>query len=450
VLTATAHHSSRAARFVLSALAASLGFFGLLRLSWTETQLLLPLTRAQGTLAAGLFGTPTMPVEVTLACSGADALALCLGAVLAYPVKWRVRVLGAVVGVALILTINTIRIGSLGVASSPAWFDALHLYIWPVVLTLAIAGYVFTWMRIADSPSSPPSPLASARQVTARQAPARRFVVLTIAFVIVFTAASALYLESPTVLALAGFVASSGAVVLSVLGVTAHAAENVLVTSRGAFLVTPECISTPLIPIYLAAVGACSTTWPRMVGGMIAALPLFVTLGIARLLVVALPESVASPLFFVHAFYQLLLAAVVVFLAALWRHGGRAALGRGLLGILVGVTFVQLLGPVYTQLVTFQNGVTIADPQGALAFLPAFQVGLYLALWVAAFVAVGWPRFLVGLATLGITQATGLLALGALAGSFGTTAHVRDIRGWAVAGPVMVFAAVVTLARARR
>ena len=37
-------------------------------------------------LAVGLFGTSALPVEVTLACSGADALALCLGAILAYPV----------------------------------------------------------------------------------------------------------------------------------------------------------------------------------------------------------------------------------------------------------------------------------------------------------------------------------------------------------------------------
>jgi len=29
------------------------------------------------------------------------------------------------------------------------------------------------------------------------------------------------------------------------------------------------------------------------------------------------------------------------------------------------------------------------------------------------------------------------------------TAHVRDVRGWAVAGPVLIFAAVVNVARPR-
>src|SRR4029453_14526120 len=101
----------------------------------------------------------------------------------------------------------------------------------------------------------------------------------------------------------------------------------VLWTPRGGFLVTQECISTPLVPVYLASICAYSTTWRRLILGVVATLPLFIALGIVRLLVVALPDAVvASPLFLVHAFYQLLLGAVVVFLAALWRHARKAAL----------------------------------------------------------------------------------------------------------------------------
>ena len=116
----------------------------------------------------------------------------------------------------------------------------------------------------------------------------------------------------------------------------------------------------------------------------------------------------------------------------------------------MGVLFVYLLGPFYTRVVTYPAGAPLDDPQGAIALLPAFQVGLYLALWVAAFVAVGWRRFLAGLAVLGLTQTAGLLALHALASHSGLTAHVRDVRGWAVAGPVLIFAAVVNVARPRR
>jgi exosortase/archaeosortase family protein len=462
VPTDTAAAPTDAVRFVLRAGAWSLGLFSLLRMNWTEAHAVLPFTRAQAGVAVRVFGAPALPIEVTLACSGADALALCLGAVLAYPVKWRTRLAGAVGGAVLIVSLNTLRIGTLGqMAASPAWFNTFHVYVWPAVLTLAIAGYVFGWMHFADRPPAlderevaPREPPLTGRphsgSATARLAPhpSRRFVVGTVAFLLLFAAASPLYLESRTVLALAGFIARAAAAILAGVGVSAHAAANVLWTPRGGFLVTQECISTPLVPVYLAAICAYSTTWQRLTLGLLATLPLFIALGIARLLVVALPGVVVgSPLFLVHAFYQFLLGAVVVFLAARWRHGGRGALGYALVGLVVAGVFIHLLGPIYTRVVTYRSGALLDDPQGAIAFLPAYQIGLYLALWVAAFVAVGWQRFLAGLALLGLTQAAGLLVLHGLASYSGLTAHVR---GWAVAGPVLIFAAVIRVARPPR
>jgi exosortase/archaeosortase family protein len=433
-----------AARFVVAGVATSLGLFGLLRLSWIEAHLVLPFTRAQADVAVRVFGTPTLPVEATLACSGADALALCLGAILAYPVMWRSRLAGAAMGTALILVLNTARIGTLGLsAASPALFSALHLYVWPAVLTLAIAGYVLAWMGLSDRRPRPAPSVNSVRALpSARPLPTRRFVLFAAVFLLLFLAASPFVLESTAMLALAGFMARASAALLTVAGATAHAVDNVLWTSRGGFLVTQECISTPLIPIYLAAICAWRTTWVRTMAGVIAAVPIFTALGIVRLLLVALPDAVmASPVLLAHAFFQLLLGAVVVFLAAAWRHGGRAAPGHALVGLVVGVLFVLLLGPFYARLVTAPISVPANDPQGALALLPAFQI--------AAFVAVGWPRFLAGLAMLGVTQTAGLMVLHAIASS-GLTAQVRDVRGWAVAGPVLIFAVVVTVGRARR
>ncbi len=204
-------------------------------------------------------------------------------------------------------------------------------------------------------------------------------------------------------LALAGFVARAAAATLGIVGVSAHAAANVLWTPRGGFLVTQECISTPLIPVYLAAICAYSTTWRRLVLGVLATLPLFIALGIVRLLVVALPDAVvASPLFFVHAFYQLLLGAVVVFLAALWRHGGRTAPRHALVGVIVGVLFVYLLGPSVQRVrhvsrparrSTIRRARSRSSPRSRSASIsrsgsrPSSRVG--------------WKRFLAGLAVLG-------------------------------------------------
>lgn len=431
-----AHRPTDAAKFALSGVAASLGIFGLLRLPWTEAHLVLPFTQLQATLAVAWLGTPALPVEATLACSGADALALCVGAVLAYPVPWRPRLLGAAGGTALILALNTMRIGTLGrVAASPAWFDALHLYVWPALLTLAIAGYVVTWMRMADR---------QPREISteARPYPTRRFFAFTAAFVVAFVAASPLYLASAAVLSLAGLIARVAAGLLTAAGVTAHAAANILWTSRGGFLVTQECISTPLIPVYLAAVCAYSTTWRRLAAGLAAALPLFIALGVVRLLVVAIPATVMpSPEFIIHAFYQLLLGAVVVGIAAIGRHG-KAAAPYAVTGIVGGALVIYLSASAYGALTSPAAGVPLADPQGAIALLPPFQAGLYLAMWIAAFDAAHWRRMLAGLLVLGLAQALAILALHGLGGLPDFTGYVTAIRAVAVAVPVLVFAGV--------
>lgn len=442
--TGATRHPANAARFALRSVAGSLAFLGLLRVDWLEVHVLLPLTRAQGTLAEGLFGAPVSPVAVTLACSGAEALAVCFGATLAYPATWRMRLAGAGGGAALILVLNTLRIGTLGrVAASPAWFEALHLYVWPAVLTLAVVGYVFAWMRHADRPHMPGDDTPPTRPHVAAWRPtlSRQFVALTFVFLIAFSLAAPLYLESPGVFALAGLVARAAAATLDVFGVSTYAAANVLWTSHGGFLVTQECVVTPLIPIYLAAVLAYSPTWWRSILGIVATVPLFLVLAVVRLLVVALPAS-ASPLFFVHAFHQLLLAALIVFLVALWRHGGRKASGPTLAGLAVGILFVCLLGPFYTRVVMYPSGMPLHDPQGAIALLPAFQIGLYLAIWIAGFMTVAWPRVLAGIAMLGLMQTAGLLALHSLEAHAGLTVSVPGIRGWAIVAPALILMAV--------
>ena len=64
-----------------------------------------------------------------------------------YPAAWRRRVLGVAGGLGLILTLNMVRIASLYlVASDPARFTLLHVYVWPVVLVLTTVGYVMGWI----------------------------------------------------------------------------------------------------------------------------------------------------------------------------------------------------------------------------------------------------------------------------------------------------------------
>ena len=69
---------------------------------------------------------------------------------------------------------------------------------------------------------------------------------LTGVLLILFVAASPFYLGSSGVLALATFIARAAALTLATAGVSAHATANVLWVPQGGFLVTEECVSTPI------------------------------------------------------------------------------------------------------------------------------------------------------------------------------------------------------------
>ena len=191
-----------------------------------------------------------------------------------------------------------------------------------------------------------------------------------------------------------------------------------------------------------------SRTWRTGALWTAAGLPLFVGLGIARLLVVAVPGLDTSPAFFIHAFSQLLVASGMVCGLALWRHGARAgALVRAVAALALAIAFVRLLGSPYTHAILGCRTAAAAfdDSQGALTFLPAFQFGLFLALWVAAFVPSGWARFLCGASLLAAIQIAVAGGVQLLASHAGIAPLVRDVRAWALLGPALVIAAVVNV-----
>lgn len=429
---------SPARNFVLSAIAYSLAVFGLLKLSWVELHAVLPFTQMQGRLAAAAIGAPALPIDVTLACSGADAFALCAGAILAYPATWKLRLGGTAVGFALILALNSVRIGTLGrAAASPRLFDTLHVYVWPAFLILAIAGYVFAWMQLVNArsrvaPHAGETAVSSSNRTFA-------FVVWTVIFVVIFVATSTLYLQSATVLTIAAFIARRAAGALRLLGIEATTVANTVWTPKGGFEVTQECISTPLVPLYFAAVTAYGTQWRWRLFGLAAAVPFFIALGIARLLVVALPAAViGSPLFLIHAFYQILLAALVVFAVAVWRRGA-AGWRVAAIGCVVGTLVAYLLGPVYAGvLAVFTIGIPFNDAQGAMASLPSFQAGFYVALSIATMTVVAWRAFVKGLGMLVVAQVAALGALLALSRYSDLIPHIRDVRAWAVIAPLAI------------
>ena len=429
-------------RFALTALAWSLALFAALRLSWIDLQVVGWLVATQRDLALWYGATPSAAVVVDSSCSGADVIALCVAVTLAYPATWRRRLLGAAGGTALILALNTIRIGTLfNVASQPALFQALHIYVWPAVLMVATGAYVLLWTTRAG---------AAARHDGAVpiRAPWTRFGLTALALLGLHAAAAPWTMTSAALLRAGVWTANAAAGVLALIGVRAIASGNVLATSRGAFQVTQECLMTPLVPIYLAAIVALPMRRHTRLWSLALALPVFFVLGILRVLVLALPPAiVASPLFVAHGFYQIVAGVAAIIAACAWAvarepEPARTSIvaGRAMIAAAVSIAVAVVGGDTWRALVAIGPGTWTlgGDVQGALPLLPVYQLGLLSGLWIALCPFRRPVRLAASLATLAIAQIALVSFVGVAASNASVLTHPLLIRAIAIVVPVVL------------
>ena len=75
--------------------------------------LLTPFAQVQQGVADQLTGGPSDLVYANASCSGGDPMALCMGAIFAFPATWGARLRGVAVGLTLITALNIVRLGNL-------------------------------------------------------------------------------------------------------------------------------------------------------------------------------------------------------------------------------------------------------------------------------------------------------------------------------------------------
>ena len=430
-----------------------------MRLPWVERVLLTPFAEIQQRVADQLTGAPSDLVYAGASCSGGDPLALCAAAIFAFPATWGSRLRGAAVGFTLITAMNIVRLGHLSlIAENRALLDLLHLYVWPGILILIASGFVYAWMGrqgfgAAGGPPAAGGGGAGAEAASfgglALGAAARRFLLLAALLVAAYFATAPLFYESAFVDVVAGWIAATGGVILAAAGTTVALSGAIIRTTHGAFIVTQECIFTPLIPLYGAAALAAPMGWRRRTAMLVATPAVFFALGVSRLLVLAAPAAViGSYSVAIHAFSQTLVAVLLVALGAVWTAGGRRGAARAAVAVALGAVAAFASAPVLgavvggavggLQTLAGHAGHAFADDQGAWAILPAFQVGLFAALWIA--VAGGgrttsWRRALAGLGGIVLVQAAFGVPVDELAHHYGFNPHVGLLRGWALALP---------------
>lgn len=435
-------------RFAVKAVGASLLLLAVLRSGVAERVLLVPVTRLQESIAAWYFGGARLPVTVVTSCSGLDVVALCLAFTLAYPVAWRARLRGALFGTLLILTLNTLRIVTLAQLASSPLFLPVHLYVWPALLVLATAAYVACWMWI-EGEGWHALQLGQQRTV--------RFVALAATLLPLYLITAPWYLRSESVGSLVALTAGSAPPLLGLLGIDARLVGRVLITPGGAWTVTPDCVMTPLMPLYLAA-GAVVTrsVWQRL-GWVLAFAPLFLTLGILRLLTVALPPQLFGAAgVLTHAFYQFLVAGVLL-AAAAWYAAPAAPTSRRIARTLRVAGLACSVGLAVAWMANGASSVAAAavpalagylpwlavaaapqdGAQGTLALLPAFQLGLFTALATVMWHRATASRWLAALALLLASQAVLLAATGP-AVTDAPSLLIVGLRAWALAMPALL------------
>jgi exosortase/archaeosortase family protein len=151
---------------VAPALAFALACVWAVELHPAASGMLAPLNLLTAQLTAAMLGSIGVSVareatvlvhaqgfaaEIYHACTAFTPLVLLAAAIAPWPVSRRARILGALVGAALIFFLNQARLVSLvwlGVYA-PERFDAAHTMVWPALLVLATAGYWFAWAKAA-------------------------------------------------------------------------------------------------------------------------------------------------------------------------------------------------------------------------------------------------------------------------------------------------------------
>ena len=431
--------------FLLQGALWSLALFGVIRLPWMDQHVIGALIAFQQGIVQWYAGPPHSNLVVTSSCSGADVMALCIGVMLAYPVAWRRRLAGALWGAALILGLNAVRLATLYRTTSQTTLVHLHEYVWPALLALLTLAYVLWWMRRQD------------RDRSGRSSTPPRLIATSAVGLVAYTAAVPWVFTSAAMARVGAWTAASGGLVLGSLGATVRTTGATLATARGMFEVTPQCLFTPVLPVYLAAVLTVPMRRRTRVAWLIASLPLFFAFGVARLLVLALPPVLAShPTFLAHGFYELLLGAVLIVATAhvaLRRESGSHASSRTIAALATATATAVLAGGAWQTGLVWAAGVVqhvapatlvqltgSADQQGALALLPVTQLALLVGLWLAATGGRRFARLTVSVGLLAASQVALLVALGAFGSSTGLYAPALAIaiRAWTIAAPVVI------------
>lgn len=103
----------------------------------------------QASPAGSRIKAPGGGINILNGCEGTEVLFLLIASLLAYPMSWRWRAIGAVLGTAFVFVLNQVRLLALfySYRSDRALFDQLHGLIAPMMLIALSLGFMVLVIR---------------------------------------------------------------------------------------------------------------------------------------------------------------------------------------------------------------------------------------------------------------------------------------------------------------
>lgn len=119
-----------------------------------------PSARAYGDVIQNIHSG--VGVQIEPGCNGVEACIVLVSAILAFPARWRYKLLGILLGVVAVEAVNVLRVISLFYLlqwSQPA-FEFAHLYLWQALIMLDVLVVWFVWVRFVGQRAQRPVTVA--------------------------------------------------------------------------------------------------------------------------------------------------------------------------------------------------------------------------------------------------------------------------------------------------
>jgi exosortase family protein XrtM len=86
-------------------------------------------------------------LEIVRGCDGAGVLFLMVSAIAVFPSNWRQKLIGLLLGIGLIYSLNLVRISGLYfvIVYHPDWFLLIHSYLAPTLMIMVGCCYFAWW-----------------------------------------------------------------------------------------------------------------------------------------------------------------------------------------------------------------------------------------------------------------------------------------------------------------